>query len=296
MMGKGGRWCCLGRCACKINTGFLVFRGPRAHEANDPNDPRADGPTTGSSAGPGAHSLSWAEGLLHEMLVSPRCQPYWHARQWDQDCLQALLYEAGELPGEDSLRRMLTGTGPGAGTGGGSGGGVVARAGSLMANGTTTTSPHEKVEADGVSSKDVRSPRAAMSPSGRVCILPHAAVAPPLPSPRAGGAGSVSGLLLSPDHGAQKQWSRYVANALRSSPRGTRGGTTGARTAASTAMPFALHATQVRGCSRAHEESCDKASLFAPLHRAEEALYYANGGEQRRAAVDACVRRLEEDG
>ena len=220
MAGKGGRWCCRGSCVCWLNTGFLALRGV----------PDMDEPG------------SWAIALLRRMMASPQCQPYYSARQWDQDCLQSMLLEAGEMPTEEDIRRVLT----------------------LERNGT-----HGRAT-------DFRKPRAAVSRSGRVCLLPHALVAPPLPAPRAKTA--TSSALLSHDRGSQKQLNKLIANALRWPPP------TSGLTRMKLPIPFGLHATQT-GCSRRSAE-CSKASLMAPLLRAEATIY----GHEGKGTISACAQ------
>lgn len=77
-MKKGGRWCCLGKCACVLNTGLLALRG--------------SAPST------------WAQSLLRRMPSDPRCRTYLRARQW---CAAPSLILALERTHHYGLRRML---------------------------------------------------------------------------------------------------------------------------------------------------------------------------------------------
>ena len=76
-LGKGGRWCALGKGVCWINCGLLYVR-----------------PTP------------WAIEVLESML-SAGCERYFLERQWDQDCLQLRLSERGALPSQEALQRAL---------------------------------------------------------------------------------------------------------------------------------------------------------------------------------------------
>ena len=63
--------CCLGTCFCLINTGIILAR----------NTP-------------------WTNAFLQRVVNNSRCAPYYSERQWEQDCMQLVLQEMGELSTE----------------------------------------------------------------------------------------------------------------------------------------------------------------------------------------------------
>lgn len=73
--------CCRDKCTCVINTGLLIVRNAR-----------------------------FTKQLLEEMttLPNPRCQPFFTERQWEQDCMQAMLNASAELPSLFSLKQLLS--------------------------------------------------------------------------------------------------------------------------------------------------------------------------------------------
>jgi hypothetical protein len=170
----------------------------------------------------------------------------------DQDCLQLLLREEGELPSNEQIRSMLT----------------------LGRTSNFSSSRDAHGNGDTLATF-YRSPQASISNSGRVCVLPHAVVAPPLPTPHSEGA-TTSGL-LSPDHASQRTFNKHIQAVLR--------GAKASSTRSRPPLPFGLHATQT-WCQRGAPE-CTKASLMAPLRRAEASIY--SQGEV--SAVDKCVLR-----
>lgn len=148
-----------------------------------------------------------------------------------------MLQEENELPSNDQIRGMLT----------------LGRS-----NTSNSRSAHDSGDA---MIAFYRSPQAAISGSGRVCVLPHAVVAPPLPTPHSEGA-TTSGL-LSPDPASQRAFNKHIQAALRRVKVSS--------TRSRLPLPFGLHATQT-WCQRGAPE-CTKASLMAPLRRAEASIY-----------------------
>lgn len=180
-------------CTCLVNSGLLLFR----------NSP-------------------WVRAFVARMLSSPRCEPYRNQRQWDQDCLQLSLLEAGLMPSLSTLRRALS----------------------------SPAAP------------------AALDASGRVCVLPQAWAAAPMPCPREMREAFASGGRAVPqDYALTREAGqalfRRAALALdlgraRRLPRDS---------PAIRQLPFALHALAHRCCRAAN---CSGRGSKADLLRAME--------------------------